>query len=197
MHLCLPCLLIQAHLLRSIILNRWIRQVRLTAELPEGEPESWTQLHGQWCQPQLQLLGKPRWESFDHGRPHLLRMADLQRNAIPGWNEGVSAVLRISITFVLKNDVIMRENVFSLFTETWLLEMCWWQKEGRWKYPTLVYLEMFMRKIHMWREARWYILFNMFNFNCSKLDTSYVLEMQFYITICHIVWSQFLGSYSC
>lgn len=48
MHLFLLCfVLTQVPLFRSITFNCGIRQVRLPAELPEREPESWTKLHEQ------------------------------------------------------------------------------------------------------------------------------------------------------
>lgn len=74
---------------RSFVSDRGVRQVRVAPQLPARESESWPELHGQGCQPKLQLPGEPRRQGTYHGRPDLIFMADLQRHAIPGWNEGI------------------------------------------------------------------------------------------------------------
>lgn len=74
---------------RSFVSDRGVRQVWVAPQLPARESESWPELHGQGCQPKLQLPGEPRRQGTYHGRPDLICMADLQRHAIPGWNEGI------------------------------------------------------------------------------------------------------------
>lgn len=74
---------------RSIVSDRGICQVWVTSQLPARESESWPKLHGQGRQQKLQLLGEPRRQGTHHGRPDLFCVADLQRDAIPGWNEGI------------------------------------------------------------------------------------------------------------
>lgn len=81
---CLQSLNCSLSLNRSIVSDRGVRQVWVTPQLPAREPESWPELHGQGRQPKLQLSGEPRRQGAHHGRPDLLRMADLQRHAVPG-----------------------------------------------------------------------------------------------------------------
>lgn len=74
---------------RATLPHCGVRQVRLPAGLPPGEPQGWPGRRGQRGQPQLQLPGQPRGAGPDHGRPHLLRLADLSGDAVPGGDEGV------------------------------------------------------------------------------------------------------------